>query len=40
MGVSARRITEPDEIVPALQESVASGETRLLDVIIADGYGG
>jgi benzoylformate decarboxylase len=40
MGVWARRITDPDEIVPALKESVASGETRLLDVMIADGYGG
>jgi benzoylformate decarboxylase len=40
MGVAARRITDPDDIVPALKESVASGETRLLDVMIADGYGG
>jgi benzoylformate decarboxylase len=39
MGVPARRITDPDDIVPALKESVASGQTRLLDVMLADGYG-
>jgi benzoylformate decarboxylase len=40
MGVPARRVADPGDIVPALQEAMASGETRLLDVMIADGYGG
>jgi benzoylformate decarboxylase len=40
MGVPARRITDPADIVPALKESMASGGPRLLDVMVADGYGG
>jgi benzoylformate decarboxylase len=40
MGVPARRVADPGDIVPALQEAMASGETRLLDVMVADGYGG
>jgi benzoylformate decarboxylase len=40
MGVPARRVTDPHDIAPALEEALASGETRLLDVMVADGYGG
>jgi benzoylformate decarboxylase len=40
MGVPARRVVDPHDIVPALEEAIASGETRLLDVMVADGYGG
>jgi benzoylformate decarboxylase len=40
MGVSARRITEPDDVVPALRAATASGAPSLLDVRVADGFGG
>ena len=39
MGVPARRIAEPDEVVPALRAAMASGTPSLLDVRIADGFG-
>jgi len=39
MGVPARRITEPAEIAPALREALASGGPRLLEVMVADGFG-
>jgi benzoylformate decarboxylase len=40
MGVPARRIIEPDEVAPALRAAMASGAPSLLDVRIADGFGG
>jgi benzoylformate decarboxylase len=40
MGVQARRVESPADFEPALREAVASGEPRLLDVAVADGYGG
>jgi benzoylformate decarboxylase len=40
MGVPARRVTEPDEVAPALRAAMASGAPRLLDVRVADGFGG
>ena len=40
MGVQARRVEAPSDFEPALREAVASGEPRLLDVAVADGYGG
>ena len=40
MGVPARRITDPADIVPALRAAVASGAPSLLDVAVADGFGG
>jgi benzoylformate decarboxylase len=40
MGVQARRVESPGDFEPALREAVASGEPRLLDVAVADGYGG
>jgi benzoylformate decarboxylase len=40
MGVPARRITDPNDIVPALRAAVAGGAPSLLDVSVADGFGG
>jgi benzoylformate decarboxylase len=40
MGVRARRIEHPDEFEPALREASRSGKTWLLDVPVADGFGG
>ncbi|HWA11946.1 MAG TPA: thiamine pyrophosphate-dependent enzyme [Burkholderiales bacterium] len=40
LGVPARRITTAAEIGPALKESIAAGGPRLLDVAVADGFGG
>jgi len=40
MGMPARRITEPQDILPALQAAIASGTPNLLDVGVADGFGG
>ncbi len=40
MGVPAQRITDPADVGPALRESVKSGGPRLLDVSVADGFGG
>ena len=40
LGVPARRVTEPQEILPALSEGIASGAPNLIDVAVADGFGG
>lgn len=40
MGVPAQRIVDPAEVGPALQRSMASGGPSLLDVSVADGFGG
>ncbi len=40
MGVSAKRITKPDELKAAVQAGVQSGKPNLIDVVIADGFGG
>jgi len=40
MGVPARRITDPQDVGPALRESLQSGGPRLLDVSVANGFGG
>lgn len=40
MGVPARRVTEPHDFAPALREAVASGGPRLIEVMVADGFGG
>jgi benzoylformate decarboxylase len=40
MGVPARRIADPQDIAPALREALAAGAPRLLDVRVADGFGG
>jgi len=38
MGVSARRITELDEFVPALEAALAHDGPDLLDVVVHDGF--
>ncbi|HMA88141.1 MAG TPA: thiamine pyrophosphate-dependent enzyme [Burkholderiales bacterium] len=40
MGVPARRITEPQDFAPAMREAMASGAPRLIEVMVADGFGG
>jgi benzoylformate decarboxylase len=40
MGVPARRITDPQDFAPALREAMASGAPRLIEVMVADGFGG
>jgi benzoylformate decarboxylase len=39
MGVAAQRVTDPEGIVPALREALASGRPRLIEVMVADGFG-
>ena len=39
MGVPARRITDPQDFAPALREAMASGAPRLIEVMVADGFG-
>jgi benzoylformate decarboxylase len=39
MGVPGRRITDPGEIAPALRDALASGGPRLIEVMVADGFG-
>jgi len=39
-GLSARRVTDPQDIAPALREGFASGKPNLLDIRVADGFGG
>ena len=38
MGVPARRVERPDDIVPALREAMAAGTPRLLDISVANGF--
>ncbi len=40
MGLASRRVAEPQDIAPALREAFASGNPNLLDVRVADGFGG
>jgi benzoylformate decarboxylase len=40
MGIPARRVAEPAEVAPALREGLASGGPRLIEVMVADGFGG
>ncbi len=40
MGLTARRVTDPADIAPALREAVASGAPQLIEVMVADGFGG
>lgn len=39
-GLAARRVTDPQDITPALREAFASGAPNLVDVRVADGFGG
>jgi benzoylformate decarboxylase len=38
-GLAARRVTDPQDIAPALREGFASGKPNLIDVRVADGFG-
>jgi thiamine pyrophosphate-dependent acetolactate synthase large subunit-like protein len=38
--VPAQRIVDPSEVGPALQRAMSSGGPALLDVSVADGFGG
>jgi benzoylformate decarboxylase len=40
MGVPGRRVTDPDDVAPALREAKDAGGPRLIEVIVADGFGG
>jgi benzoylformate decarboxylase len=40
MGLAARRVTDPQDIAPALREGFASGRPNLIDIRVADGFGG
>ena len=35
MGISGRQVSEPDDLVEALNEALASGEPRLIDITVA-----
>ncbi len=39
LGVPSRRVTDPEDIVPALREALQSGGPRLIEVMVADGFG-
>jgi benzoylformate decarboxylase len=39
MGLAARRVTDPNDIAPALREALASGAPHLVEVMVADGFG-
>jgi benzoylformate decarboxylase len=38
-GLAARRVTDPQDIAPALREAFSSGQPNLIDVRVADGFG-
>jgi benzoylformate decarboxylase len=40
LGVAAQRIDDPDALAPALKAAVSTGGPSLLDVRVADGFGG
>jgi benzoylformate decarboxylase len=40
LGVAARRVTDPQDIAAALREGFASGKPNLIDIRVADGFGG
>ena len=39
MGMSARRISDPDDVTQAVREAMASGRPSLIDAHVADGFG-
>ena len=39
LGVPARRVADPRDIVPALREAFAGDGPRLIEVMVADGFG-
>jgi benzoylformate decarboxylase len=40
LGLKSKRVTDPHDIAPALRAAFASGEPNLIDVRVADGFGG
>jgi benzoylformate decarboxylase len=40
MGLPARRVTDPADIVPALREAAGREGPSLVEVMVADGFGG
>ncbi|HUQ77231.1 MAG TPA: thiamine pyrophosphate-dependent enzyme, partial [Burkholderiales bacterium] len=38
-GLAARRVTDPQDVAPALREGFASGKPNLIDMRVADGFG-
>ena len=40
MGVPGRRVTDPNDVAPALREAAEQGGPRLIEVMVADGFGG
>ena len=40
LGVQAERVSDPQAIVPALRAALAAGAPRLIEVMVADGFGG
>ncbi|HUX26904.1 MAG TPA: thiamine pyrophosphate-dependent enzyme [Burkholderiales bacterium] len=40
LGVPAERVSDPSGIVPALRAAVQAGGPRLIEVMVADGFGG
>jgi benzoylformate decarboxylase len=39
-GLPGRRVADPQDIAPALREAFASGKPNLIDIRVADGFGG
>jgi benzoylformate decarboxylase len=40
LGLRSQRVAAPRDIAPALRAAIASGEPNLIDVRVADGFGG
>jgi benzoylformate decarboxylase len=40
MGVPGRRVTDPNDVAAALREAKDAGGPRLIEVVVADGFGG
>ena len=40
LGVPAERVTDPQGIAPALRAALQAGGPRLIEVMVADGFGG
>jgi benzoylformate decarboxylase len=39
MGVPGRRVTDPNDVAPALREAAEQGGPSLIEVVVADGFG-
>jgi benzoylformate decarboxylase len=40
MGVAAQRVADPQGLAPTLREAMRAGGPQLVEVMIADGFGG